>query len=174
MRKRGGRIEKRGRKGVAGKLTGIFLLFFFVPTSSPDNSKGVYPTFAVLEDWALTASLSFSIVSWRTCSLSCPISSACSLMVSSNSLRNGLSFCAFCTGIGLGVALPLVKTVVMVCSPSSGSPSFGATIVRSLRILIKSPTGWFSVPKSRPPCRPVSPPCRQRTCCCPRHPMDSR
>ena len=119
----------------------------FRELSTPDDAEKFYPAFAVSDKWALEASLSFSIVSWRTCSLSCPISSACSLMVSSNSLRNGLSFCAFCTGIGLGVALPLVKTVVMVCSPSSGSPSFGATIVRSLRILIKSPTGWFSVPK---------------------------
>nr|DAR00903.1 MAG TPA: hypothetical protein [Caudoviricetes sp.] len=38
------------------------MLFFFVPTSSLDNSKDVYPTFAVFEDWTLAASLSFSIV----------------------------------------------------------------------------------------------------------------
>jgi len=56
------RGRKEGEREGTGKLWGIFLLFFFVPTSSLDNSKDVYPTFAVFEDWTLAASLSFSIV----------------------------------------------------------------------------------------------------------------
>lgn len=49
----------------------------FRTLSTLDDTEEFYPTFAVPEERTLDASLSFSIVSWRTCSLSCPISSAC-------------------------------------------------------------------------------------------------
>lgn len=55
----------------------------FRTLSTFNNMEEFYPTFAACEERALEASLSFSIVNWRICSLSCPISSACCIIFAS-------------------------------------------------------------------------------------------
>ena len=58
-------------------------MLFLRPFFTFDNLKRIYPMFAVLEEWTLETSLSFSKVSCRICSLSRPISSACCIILAS-------------------------------------------------------------------------------------------